>query len=255
MQKLSVVIVCKNEAAIIARTLQSLEGLTDDIVVFDTGSLDQTIEVVKKYPARLFKGHWEGFGRTKNRANQLAKYEWVLSLDADEAIDEELKASLLRVDLSKGKLVYQLKFRNYFVSKWLRFGEWGRDKHIRLFNREQVQWNDAEVHESLVIPGDHKVITLEGFVLHMTVTDLQEYKKKLDDYAARAAEKYLSSGRKSFPMAAYFSSAFSFLKNYFFRLGFLDGKEGFRCASMTANYTFQKYKKLEEITRAGRLRQ
>ena len=113
MQSLSVVIVCRNGAAVIGQTIKSFSGLTDDIIVFDNGSSDGTQQIVKQTPAKLFEGGWEGFGKTKNKANALAKYDWILSLDADEAIDEELKSNLLGLDLSDEMKVYEIRFKNF----------------------------------------------------------------------------------------------------------------------------------------------
>src|SRR5436190_19162577 len=149
MQKISVVIVCKNEEAEIGRCLQSLVGLTEDVVVLDNGSTDNTVDIVRHAGARLIEDSWEGFGRTKNKATGFAKYNWILNLDADESIDEELKGSLLGLPLANEYEVYEIKFKNFFGNKYLRFGEWGDDKHIRLFNRNKVSWNEAKVHEGL----------------------------------------------------------------------------------------------------------
>ena len=195
MQQLSVVIICKNEADVIGETIKSFSGLTDDIVVYDNGSTDGTQQLIKG-PVHFHSGQWEGFGKTKNKANSLAKYDWILSLDADEAIDKELKNNLFRLDLTNIKTVYEFRFKNFLGNKWLRFGEWGNDKHIRLFNRKQVKWNNAEVHEELLIPGRFTVVQLNGYVLHKTVDNVNEYKKKMKNYAMMNAEKYFKEGKK-----------------------------------------------------------
>src|SRR5258705_3230387 len=154
MQLLSVVIICKNEADVIGKTLQSLDGLSDNIIVYDNGSTDNTFEQIKKFNVQPHRGTWEGFGKTKNKAVALAKYDWILSLDADEAIDEELKRSLLALKLTEENDVYEIRFKNFLGNKYLKFGEWGSDKHIRLFNRKITQWDDAAVHEELLMaPG------------------------------------------------------------------------------------------------------
>lgn len=251
MQPLSIVIVCKNEAAVIGQTLAGFPGLTDDIVIYDNGSTDGTQEFVKKTPARLYNGEWQGFGQTKNKANELAKYDWILSLDADEAIDDELKSNLLRLNLTDDKVVYELRFKNFFGNKWLRFGAWGNDKHIRLFNRRVVHWNDAQVHEKLVFPGTYRVVTLRGYVLHNTVKSIQEYESKMRGYAQMNAEKYFGQGKRASPVKARLAAVFSFVQNYFLKLGFLDGKEGFQCARIIALYTFLKYKNLNELQRSS----
>lgn len=249
MQNLSVVIVCKNVAGVIRDTLESLSGLTPDIVVYDNGSTDGTQQEVRKFTVHLYEGIWEGFGQTKNKANQLAKFDWILSLDADEAIDEMLKKNLLLLDLSDDRIVYSLKFKNFLGNKWLRFGEWGDDKHIRLFNRQRVHWNDAAVHEELILPAGSPVKNLKGHVLHKTVKNADEFEMKMRNYAIMNAEKYFKEGRKPSLARTWLSPVFSFVKNYILKLGILDGKEGFICARITALYTFLKYKRLKALWR------
>ena len=246
MQRLSVVIVCKNGANVIGETIKSFSGLTDDILIYDNGSTDDTKEIVKQSKARLVEGSWEGFGKTKNKANALAKYDWILSLDADEAIDEELKENLLKQDLANDRNVFEFKFKNFLGDKWLRYGEWGDDKHIRLFNRKKINWNDAEVHESLLLPTGVKIISIPGHVLHKTAPDIASYENKMENYAALNAEKYFKKQKRVGSLKMVSSAAFSFIKNYFFKLGFLDGTTGYHCAKINARYTFLKYKKLNE---------
>lgn len=254
MQQLSVVIVCKNGASVVGKTIESFSGLTDDVLVYDNGSTDGTQEIVRQTRAKLVEGTWEGFGRTKNKANTLAKYDWIFSLDADEAIDEELKKNLLQEDLADEMKVYEFRFKNFLGSKWLRFGEWGNDKHTRLFNRRKVKWNDAEVHESLLYPQGVKKAIVHGYVLHKTASSINEYKSKMERYAGLNAEKYFKQGKKAGAFKIYFSSIFSFIINYFLRLGFLDGITGYYCAKVNAQYTFLKYKKLNELNQqAGSL--
>lgn len=249
MQPVSVVIVCKNEADIIGPTLQSLQGLTDDIIVYDNGSTDDTVEIAKRYTAQVAQGSWEGFGKTKRKANALAKYDWILSLDADEAIDEELKQSLLNFRPANEKVVGEIKFKNFFGEKWLRFGEWGGDKHIRLFNRKAVNWDDAPVHERLIKPGEATVQKINGYVLHKTVKSPGEYKRKMEQYAVLNATKYQQAGKKATWVKLNLSPVFTFINYYIFRLGFLDGRAGYTCARITAWYTALKYKKLKELNK------
>jgi glycosyltransferase involved in cell wall biosynthesis len=247
MQRLSIVIICKNGAKVISETIKSFFGLTDDILVYDNGSTDGTKEILRQSNARLVEGSWEGFGKTRNKANALAKYDWILSLDADEAIDEELKENLLQLDLSDEKKVFEFKFKNFVGNKWLRFGEWGDDKHIRLFNRIKIKWNDADVHETLQLSNDIKVLSVRGYVLHKTAVNFSEYEKKMENYAALNAEKYFKQQKRPGSLKMFFSAAFSFTKNYFFKLGFLDGASGYHCARINARYTFLKYKGLNKL--------
>lgn len=247
MQTVSVVIICKNEADIIGRTLQSLQGLTDDVVVYDNGSTDNTIEIIKQFNGHLHQGSWDGFGKTKNKATALAKYDWILSLDADEAIDEELKQSLLSLQLNDAKTVYEIKYKNFLGEKYLKYGEWGNDKHIRLFNRKNVSWDNASVHERLIIPAEATVNKLSGYVLHRTMKDINDYALKMVNYAMLNAEKYHRRGKQASWLTIRLAPGFAFFKYYFLKLGFLDGHAGYTCARMTAYYTFLKYARLKEL--------
>jgi len=246
-EKFSIVIVCKNEEGTIERVLQSIIGLTDDIVVYDNGSTDDTLNILSRFPVRTMQGAWMGYGKTKRHAVSLAKYDWVLSIDADEALDEQLQNSLRRIQFASIQTVYEIKFKNLLGEKHLKWGEWGSDKHIRLFNRQFVNWNEAVVHEALLIPPSAIVQKLPGAVLHRTMNDTVEYAHKMLRYALLNAEKYYSQGKRSSWMKRYISPKFAFAKHYVFQLGFLDGWEGLLSARMTAFYTFLKYARLHEL--------
>lgn len=247
MPGFSIVIICRNEAATIGRTLESLKGLSDDIIVYDNGSTDGTQHIIREYDATLHEGKWEGFGKTKQKAIKLAKYDWILSLDADEAIDAELKNSLSVLKFDHEKKVYDISFRNFLGNKFLKYGEWGGDHHIRLFNRGTVQYDDAPVHEQLILPKDVVIKKIRGHVLHATMKDVHEYAEKMIQYSMLNALKYYGQGKKSSWFRIKLSPAFTFFNYYILRLGFLDGHEGFVCAKMTAWYTFLKYTRLREL--------
>jgi len=246
---ISVVIICKNEAHIIANTLQSLQAVSRDIVVVDSGSTDDTVAICKQYGATVIKTGWGGYGVNKNMGITAARNDWILSLDADEAIDEALQQSLLQQNLANDKEVFDLRFKNFFCGKWIRYGEWGFDWHIRLFNRRQVTWNNAAVHENLLFPEGVKITRLKGNVLHYTVQNRQEYDAKTDHYARMNAKKYFAAGKKPGAFKMVFSPLFAFVQHYIFRLGFLDGAEGWIIATTTARYTYLKYKYLGELHR------
>lgn len=248
MQSISVVIVCKNEADIIGSTLQSLEGLTDDVVVFDNGSTDSTTKIARKFNVQLHKGSWDGFGKTKNKATALAKYDWILSLDADEAIDPALKQSLLGLKLTEEKTAYEIRFKNFLGNKRLKYGEWGSDKHIRLFNRRMLNWDNEPVHEQLAAPEGVTVKKLNGFVLHRTMKNMEEYSVKMLQYAMLNAEKYYRQGKRSSWFRMHMAPGFTFFNYYILKLGLLDGRAGYICARMTAYYTFLKYARLRELS-------
>ena len=241
------VIITKNEADIIANTLESLQNFADDIVVVDSGSGDETVAICKKYNARVIETDWGGYGANKNKGNKAAKNDWILSLDADEAINDELKNSLFLLKLDDDKKVFKIRRINFFCNKQIRFGEWGFEKNIRLFNRQTAQWNNAAVHENLVFSEAVKVSVLKGGMMHYTVQNREDYNAKTDHYARMNAKKYIAAGKKAGFFKQYFSPVFAFIQHYIFRLGFLDGREGFIIAKTTARYTFLKYHYLKEL--------
>ncbi len=246
---LSVVIITKNEAHIIGTTLQSLQGLTDDFIIVDSGSTDATIEICKKFNATIIETTWDGYGQNKNKGIDAAKYNWILNLDADEAVDAELKAAIMQLELNDEEVVYNCKFKNFFCNKWIRFGEWAGDKHIRLFNRNKVRWNTAAVHEGLLLGNKTKVVLLPGNILHYTTQHIDEYISKTVDYAKLNALKYQRQGKQASFFKLRMAPGFTFFQHYILRLGFLDGWEGYLIAKTTAWYTFLKYSFLKEMNK------
>ena len=243
----SVVIICKNEYTQISNCIKTALLFTDDVIVYDSGSTDGTQELVKNSGARLIEGEWLGFGLTKRKATALAKYDWILNLDADEIPDAELQQSLQTISYNDPSVVYRLRFKNFLGRQQLRFGEWGDDRHIRIFNRRKVNWNDAAVHESLTLTPGIQVKELRGSVLHYTVKNVADYAAKTLRYGLLNAEKYHQAGKQSSNFKIYLAPVFAFVKYYFFFLGFLDGQAGLTCARMTAYYTFIKYARLKEL--------
>ena len=246
---LSVVIITKNEAHIIGTTLQSLQGLTDDFIIVDSGSTDATIEICKKFNATIIETTWDGYGQNKNKGIDAAKYNWILNLDADEAIEAELKAAIMQLELNDEETVYNFKFKNFFCNKWIRFGEWAGDKHIRLFNRNKVRWNTAAVHEGLTLGDKTKVVMLPGNILHYTTQHIDEYIGKTIAYARLNAQKYQLQGKQASFFKLRMAPGFTFFQHYILRLGFLDGWEGYLIAKTTAWYTFLKYSFLKEMNK------
>ena len=247
MREISVVIIAKNEAHIIGETLKSLQGFTDDIVVGDTGSTDQTIELATSLGARVETIGWEGFGKTKNKALALAKYDWVLFLDADEAIDTALLNFLLQFPLNNIQMAYKIRFRNFIGRKLIRFGEWGRESKIKLFHRSIGRWENTEIHEKVIVSPGATIGVTDGFVLHYLMNNLNEYAAKMNRYAELVAHKYFKEGKKANWFKLYLYPTYQFIANYIFKLGFLDGRLGFITSFFSAYYAFLKYHRLKEL--------
>lgn len=249
MCPVSVVIMTKNEAAIIGRTLACLRGFTDDIILVDNGSTDGTVEIAKQNGCRIIHNkEWRGYGPVKNIGIDAARYDWILSLDADECADAQLLQSISAIDFSNSGIAYDLPFKTYFGNKEIRFGEWAGDHHVRLVNRKKIRWSDDAVHEYLVIPEGTTIRRLAGAVHHYTIDNAVELRQKFIRYAELNAQRYHGKKNASL-LKTWGSPAFSFLKNYIFRLGFLDGSEGFTIAKLSAYYTWLKYHRLQQLYR------
>lgn len=244
---ISVVIICRNEAHIIGKTIAAAQCVSDDIVVVDSGSTDGTQSIVTAAGARLIETVWDGYGPNKNKGVAVAKHDWILSIDSDEIIDETLIKQLQTLTFSDETLVYNIRFRAFLGNSMIRFGEWANDQHIRLYNRKHSGWNEAAVHEGLIFPANTKVVTLKGYIHHYTSKDLEDFRAKTINYAMLNAQKYYERGKKAGWLQCWLAAVFSFIKNYIFRLGFLDGRAGFIVAKMNAWYTWLKYKKLREL--------
>jgi len=247
MVPVSIVIITKNEADVIAGCIQKARLITDDIVVIDNGSTDDTTEIAGIYGCRVYNTTWEGYGANKNKGIEAARYNWILSIDADEVPDNELIGALHKLKLNDSAIVYDIKFRTYFGGKPIRFGSWGRDHHIRLFNRNLVKWSETMVHETLILPENIQVKKISGLLHHYSVKNVSEYDIKGLYYAKLSAKKYFNTGKKVNVVKLYFSPAFGFLKNYFIYLGFLDGREGWYIAKTTLKNTWRKYHYLSRM--------
>jgi len=241
MVPVSVVIIARNEAAIIGRTLQPLQFITDDVIVVDSGSTDGTQDIVRSYNCRLVETTWDGFGPNKNKGIDAAKYDWILSIDADEIPDKPLVAAMHSINFDDVNVVYNIQFKTYYGNQLIRFGEWGSDAHIRLFNRRVVRWSAQAVHETLQFPAGMETKMLNGYLHHYTVSSYADHLEKTRRYAKLNAEKNRQLGKQSSWIKAIASSAFNFLKNYLFKMGFLDGKAGWQIAKLNALYSYLKH--------------
>jgi glycosyltransferase involved in cell wall biosynthesis len=246
MVPVSIVIITKNEADIPAGCIRKAMQITDDIVLIVNDLVDQPHHCNR--PAyRVYKETWDGYGNNKNKGIATAKHDWILSIDADEIPDDLLIRSLHGLKWDDPAVVYDIKFASYFGNKRIRFGSWGRDHHIRLFNRNLVKWSEVMVHETLVLPENIRVKRINGCLHHYSVTDMYEYDKKNAYYAWLSARKYNRAGRKANLVKMYFSPAFGFFKNYIIYLGFLDGRAGWNIAKSNFRHTRLKYFYLSQM--------
>jgi glycosyltransferase involved in cell wall biosynthesis len=243
---ISATIITFNEERNIARAIESLR-CCDEIVVVDSGSVDRTIEIAEKHGARVVEEPWHGYAAQKNYATQQAKYDWILSIDADEALTEALEAEIWQIKkLGPDCDAYTMPRLAQYLGRWILHSGWYPDRKIRLFHRGKAKWVGDFVHESVHVSG--KIGHLESNLLHFTCSSLSEHLKSMDAYTTLAAQQMVSQGRKVTIPQILFDPLWTFWKTYLFQQGFLDGFEGLAIAYMAAFYNFTKYAKARNMS-------
>lgn len=239
---LSVVIIALNEEQRIGDCLASVSDLAGDLVVVDAQSEDRTAEVAAEAGARVLVRSWTGYSDQKNFGNDAARYDWILSLDADERVSSELAASIRR-EFERGPRheAYAIRFENFYCGKVVRFGAWNPESHVRLFDRRKLQWNSDEVHEGLRAVEGTSTGKLAGQISHLTVTSPGQLALKTERYSALFAEKLRRRRRRPPWWKIWLNPLFRFFRDYFLRGGLLDGRAGFAIAWESARYTHLKY--------------
>ncbi len=231
MNRLSVVIIAKNEEKFIADAIKS-SLFADEILVLDSGSTDATCSIAKELGAKVMHQDWLGFGMQKNKAVELANNDWVFILDSDERITLELQSEILITLKNPAADGYRVARLNNFFGKYVRRCGLYPDYSIRLFNRQKGRLNDVTVHESVQIDG--KIGKLKNHMLHLAFDTVEEFYNKQKIYASL-------SQKDSSLVKAFISPVWTFVKIYIFRLGFAEGWRGFIIAKVYAQYTFWKY--------------
>lgn len=246
---ISAVIITKNEEKHIARCIASLLPLTDDIIIIDSESTDNTEHICSQYPVTFKTKPWEGFSMAKNYGNGLAKYNYILSIDGDEELSHEMRNSITEVMKNPTHIAYNLAFITNFCGQWIRHGAWYPESHIRIFDKTKIKW-EGDIHEKLNIPTDTKIGQLKkGHVQHYTISNLHEYIEKINHYTTLHASDLHKKGKQASFIKLYISPCFSFFRDYIIKFGFLDGAIGYTIAKQSANYVFIKYMKLKEMNK------
>ena len=240
MSQLSVIIITCNEAANIEACLQSV-SFADEVVVLDSGSSDGTPDIARRLGAQVHaSSDWPGFGPQKNRALALAKFPWVLSLDADERVSAEL-AGQIRAALASGQhSAYEIPRLTQFCGRWIRHCGWTPDRVLRLFKRGTARFSDDLVHERVLLAQGTPARLTEP-LLHYSYPTPSHYWRKLEQYSQAWAQQRFARGQRTSMLRAALAGVVAFLRSYLLRLGFLDGAMGFAVCAMQAQAAFGKY--------------
>lgn len=243
MPKFSITIITKNEADNIVRCLEALRGLSDDIVVLDSYSEDDTRELAEAHGARVIQQPWLGYAASKNLANDRARHDWILSIDADEVVSPQLAEALRNLD-PHPETVYRLDRLASFQGQWIRHGGWYPDRKPRLFDKTRVEWQGEFVHETLRIPDHFRIVDLPGQLYHYSYRSHADHLARIDSYSTLAAQDLFARGKNPFFLITWFAPAARFIRGYFLKKGFLDGKLGWIIAWRSAKMVAMKYRKL-----------
>jgi glycosyltransferase involved in cell wall biosynthesis len=244
IDSISAVIITKNAAATLSDTLKALKSFSE-VVILDNGSEDETQNIAHQFSNVKFHiDTFEGFGPTKNKAVDLAINDWVISLDADEALNDKLVSDLENWDTDQSINHYGIVLReNYFMGKAIHRGGWGNDKLVRLFNRRYTRFNDARVHESVVVPTDAKAIQLEGKIKHNAVQHLGQFLEKVNRYSELRQQDIIEKNKTPSLLIIFLKVIFAFIRSFILQMGCLEGWRGLVIAYSNANGVFFKYMK------------
>ena len=254
MINISVVIITLNEEANIGRCIEAVLPFADDIVVMDSFSTDATAEICARYPiVQFFQHAFDGYTPQKNRANALAKHPWILSLDADEVVSEELRQSILAIKAEPKADAYTFNLCTNYLGQWIRHGSWYPDRKLRLFDQRKGQW-EGYIHEKIVMQPGSRFAWLKGDLLHYSYTSFEQHLRQSQTYSFMVAQDLYKKGKRSSWFKLWLNPWVAFLKSYVFKRGFMDGYYGYVIARMNAFWTFAKYAQLRELERQNEKR-
>lgn len=246
MPQLSVVIITFNEERNIDRCIESVKEVADEIVVVDSFSTDKTPEICRQHGVKFIQHVWQGYSQTKNYANSLAENDWILSLDADEALSKELIDSIKKVKGGTEKTFCSFNRLTNYCGKWIRHGGWYPDKKIRIFDRTIARW-EGQIHEKLVFPDSVKVKQLKGDCFHYSYYSIEEHKRQTEKFSTLSAKDLFEKGKRISQPMIYLKTGAKFIGDFILKLGFLDGYKGFIVSKISASAVLLKYSKLKAL--------
>lgn len=251
MNKLSAVIITYNEERNIERCIRSLLPVADEIVVVDSFSTDKTEEICKKLNVRFIQHPFEGHIQQKNVALDTASHDFVLSLDADEALTDQLAKSILDVKINPLFKGYKFNRLTNYCGHWVKHCGWYPDAKIRLVDRRYARWTGTNPHDRLDLKDALTHGTLKGDLLHYSYNSIDDHYKQIEYFGAIAAKELHAKGGKSNWLIISMKVIAQFIKSYFIKLGILDGKTGFTISRLSAYATYRKYKLLLNLQRSN----
>ncbi len=247
MIKLSAVIISYNEERDIERCLESLTDLADEVLVLDSFSTDSTEAICRRFGVRFEQHSFDGYVSQKNRALQMAAFDHVLSLDADEALSAEARQEVIVAKKDWNHDGYLFNRKNNFCGHWMRYTTWYPDRKLRLFDRRLAEWTGIDPHDYIRMTTGSKVARMEGALLHWPVRTIAEQQLKVEQFARISAKYYFERGIRSGLGSAGLHSVWRWFREYCLNLGFLDGRAGWQVSRFSALYVWRKYYYLRQL--------
>ncbi len=242
--KLTAAIITYNEEGNIKRCIQSLQSVADEIIVVDSFSKDKTKEICLSLGVRFIENPFEGHIQQKNYALKNATHDWVLSLDADEALTPELQQSILRIKDNPTFDGYRLNRLTNYCGHWVRHCGWYPDTKVRLVHKEKARWTGTNPHDRLDLIQEGETGFLKGDLLHYSYNSIEEHYKQIEYFGDISARELHKQGKKTNYFTISLKVIAQFIKSFFIMKGFLDGKTGFTISRLSAYATYRKYIKL-----------
>jgi glycosyltransferase involved in cell wall biosynthesis len=244
MIPLSVVIITYNESANIGRCIRSVRAVADEIIVLDSFSTDNTANIARSLGAIVYQEKFRGYIGQKNYALELASNNYVLSLDADEALDEKLIGSILEAKKNFHARAYYMHRRTNFCGHFITHGAWYPDRKVRLFDKRVAAWGGVNPHDRVEINEAFKPVFLKGDILHYSFDTIDDFLQQNNRLSTIAASSLFIKGKKTSWLRLLIHPSWAFFNGYILRRGFLDGADGYYIAVHHAHYVFQKHSKL-----------
>lgn len=247
MIQLSVVIITKNEEQNIGRCLDSVKEVADEIIVVDSFSTDKTEQICREKGAVFMQNPFIGHIEQKKFATKQARSQYVLSLDADEALDETLKKEVLAIKKNWQYDGYTCNRMTNYCGTWIKHGDWYPDVQLRLWDKTKGEWGGTNPHDSFIMHPNTKVKHLKGNILHYSYYTIEGHIQQMNFFTSILSKEYVKKGKRASWVKILISPLFTFLRGYLFRLGFLDGYHGLVINLISAHATFIKYIKVKEL--------
>lgn len=243
---ISAVIICFNEEHTIVRSIKSAFEIADEVVVVDAESDDQTVHLAKEAGAVVHIRKWEGYGKAKNFGNDQAKSNWILSLDADEEMDDELISSIQKLEL-RSEIQFQFKIAMNYMGRILKFTEYEPHWKPRLFDKEYYQWDERVVHEKLIAIHEKKSVFLKGILKHYSFKSREHHLAKIEQYALLSAKELIRKNKKPTRIKRIFGPSYRFLRSYVLKLGFLEGNDGFFISKLAGDLVRKRHYYFDQL--------